>query len=412
MAGGAVVERAAIGAHDGHAERGRPGAGDAARAAVQHLQRGDDVAVETDALLEQGPQLAHHHGGLDAVTDHVADDHDRGAVGQGQHVEPVSARRGAVLGQQVARCEGQSGHDRQPVGQQRVLQGDQGGRGSPGAVLCFLGPRRGARGGTPVRLLGAVLALGDDAADASLVVTPRAEHATVEGVRRRPGHPPLLGDERRAAGDDLARPRHDPLTRRTGQRLEGRSATQVPERRSRTRVHRGHHQVRPLGDRQQPGRVLERRECCFGRTVVCHVVDLSGVVHGWTFCSPTAAAGAGRRCDPCLGGAALLPGPRGRVAASMIPLGRRLVVRRLRDGDNRCLGTAVPEGLDSITGPRRRGAPGPLDRLTESNRVPGSLRGLRTVRARVAWRVRAQAVSPLKKPAGPQRTTDGLRHVT
>ena len=83
---------------------------------VDRLERFDDAVSRRDLHPHGGPQLRHHRRGLDAVTDHVADDQDQ-PIPEGNRIEPVASGGGVLGGDQVFRRDVGAGNDRHRRGQ-------------------------------------------------------------------------------------------------------------------------------------------------------------------------------------------------------------------------------------------------------------------------------------------------------
>lgn len=90
----------------------------------QLVEVGQELArwkIEGGEVVHGGAQTAHGGGGMDAVTDHVADDQSDSGTGESDDVEPVAAHLG--VGGQVAVGDLEGVLPGQVAGQQAALQG-------------------------------------------------------------------------------------------------------------------------------------------------------------------------------------------------------------------------------------------------------------------------------------------------
>ena len=83
--------------------------------------------VQLGERTHRRPQAPHGGRRLEAVPDHVTDHQSDPAAGQGDHIEPVAADSGHVVGGQVAVRQVDGGLPRQMLWQQLPLEGE----GSP-----------------------------------------------------------------------------------------------------------------------------------------------------------------------------------------------------------------------------------------------------------------------------------------
>ena len=94
------------------------------REGVQRDHGLSEIVATGQSFLDDGPEPSHGGRGGNAVTDHVADDQGNASVVQPDRVVPVTSGGLVALGEQVAAGDLDSRQDRQPLGQQGVLERD------------------------------------------------------------------------------------------------------------------------------------------------------------------------------------------------------------------------------------------------------------------------------------------------